>query len=131
MKTLLPQQAEVVDLVEAYAIPSGTGRRPFVRCNMISTLDGAITINGRSGLLGGPRQCGVFQVLRSLADIILVGAGTARAEGYGQVTLDEQLRRDELPADNLMFLQSRSSPDRETSTGRLPSSPRPKPGLWS
>jgi riboflavin biosynthesis pyrimidine reductase len=92
MKTLLPQQAEVVDLVEAYAIPSGTGRRPFVRCNMISTLDGAITINGRSGLLGGPADRSVFQVLRSLADIILVGAGTARAEGYGPVTLDEQLR---------------------------------------
>jgi riboflavin biosynthesis pyrimidine reductase len=59
---------------------------------MISTLDGAITINGRSGLLGGPADRGVFQVLRSLADVILVGAGTVRAEGYGPVTLDDQLR---------------------------------------
>jgi riboflavin biosynthesis pyrimidine reductase len=88
----LPDPAGVVDLVEAYAVPSGTGNRPFVRCNMISTLDGAITIEGRSGLLGGPADRSVFQVLRSLADVILVGAGTARAEGYGPVTLDDQLR---------------------------------------
>jgi riboflavin biosynthesis pyrimidine reductase len=59
---------------------------------MISTLDGAITIEGRSGLLGGPADRNVFQVLRSVADIILVGAGTARAEGYGPVMLDDQLR---------------------------------------
>jgi riboflavin biosynthesis pyrimidine reductase len=92
MKALLPEPAEVVDLVEAYAVPSGIGNCPFVRCNMISSLDGAITINGRSGLLGGPADRTVFQVLRSLADVILVGAGTARAESYGPVTLDDQLR---------------------------------------
>ena len=92
MKGLLPQPAELVDLVEAYAVPSDTGNRPFVRCNMISSLDGAVTINGRSGLLGGPADRSVFQVLRSLTDIILVGAGTARAEGYGPVKLDDQLR---------------------------------------
>jgi riboflavin biosynthesis pyrimidine reductase len=92
MRALLPQPVGVVDLVEAYEVPSGGGDRPFVRCNMISTLDGAITIEGRSGLLGGPADRSVFQVLRSVADIILVGAGTARAEGYGPVMLDDQLR---------------------------------------
>ena len=92
MRMLLPQAADVVDLVAAYAVPPGTPDRPFVRCNMISSLDGAITINGRSGLLGGSADRSVFQVLRSLADVILVGAGTARAEGYGPVELDEQLR---------------------------------------
>jgi riboflavin biosynthesis pyrimidine reductase len=92
MRALLPQPVGVVDLVDAYEVPSGGGDRPFVRCNMISTLDGAITIEGRSGLLGGPADRSVFQVLRSVADIILVGAGTARAEGYGPVMLDDQLR---------------------------------------
>ena len=92
MRALLPQASEAVDLVEAYAVPSGVSERPFVRCNMISTLDGAITINGQSGLLGGPADRTVFQVLRSLADVILVGAGTVRAEGYGPVTLDDALR---------------------------------------
>lgn len=92
MRALLPYAAEEVDLVETYAVPTENRERPFVRCNMISTLDGAITINGRSALLGGPADRGVFQVLRSLADVILVGAGTARAEGYGPVTLDDELR---------------------------------------
>jgi riboflavin biosynthesis pyrimidine reductase len=92
VKALLPDPAGEVDLVEAYAVPLGSGNRPFVRCNMISTLDGAITIEGRSGLLGGPADRSVFQVLRSLTDVVLVGAGTARAEGYGPVTLDDHLR---------------------------------------
>jgi riboflavin-specific deaminase-like protein len=82
-----------VDPVVAYALPSGVGReRPFVRCNMISTLDGAITVNGRSGLLGGPPDRRLFQVLRSLTDVILVGAGTVRAEHYGPARLDESVR---------------------------------------
>jgi riboflavin biosynthesis pyrimidine reductase len=92
MRALLPQPADAVDLVEAYAVSPGPGERPFVRCNMISTLDGAITIDGRSGLLGGPADHSVFQVLRSLADVILVGAGTVRAEDYGPVKLDDDLR---------------------------------------
>src|SRR5207302_1641704 len=46
-----------------------------------------------SGLLGGPADRRLFQALRSLTDVILVGAGTARAEGYGPVRLDETLRR--------------------------------------
>ena len=61
MKTLLSQPAEVIDLVEAYSVPSGTGNRPFVRCNMISTLDGAITINCLSGLLGGSADRASFK----------------------------------------------------------------------
>ena len=63
---------------------------------MISTLDGAITIQGRSGSIGGPADRAVFQVLRALADVVLVGAGTARAERYGPARLDapsRQLRR--------------------------------------
>jgi riboflavin biosynthesis pyrimidine reductase len=66
--------------------------RPFVRCNMISTFDGAIAVNGRSGLLGGPADREVFSVLRSWADVIVVGAGTVRAENYGPVRLGEELR---------------------------------------
>lgn len=59
---------------------------------MISSLDGAISLNGSSGALGGPPDRRVFQVLRCLADVVLVGAGTMRAEGYGPVRLDDELR---------------------------------------
>lgn len=94
MRALLPAPADDVDLVEAYAVPDdGARSRPFVRCNMISTLDGAVSVRGRSGALGGPADRRVFQALRSLADVVVVGAGTARAEGYGPVRLDAGLRR--------------------------------------
>jgi riboflavin biosynthesis pyrimidine reductase len=93
VRALLPQAAASIDIADAYAIPVHVGDdRPFVRCNMISSLDGAIAVNGRSGLLGGPADGRVFETLRSLADVILVGAGTARAEGYGPVRLSDELR---------------------------------------
>jgi riboflavin biosynthesis pyrimidine reductase len=93
VRTLLPRPAEDVDVVEAYALPDSVrDDRPFVRCNMISSLDGAIAVEGRSGMLGGPGDRRVFQALRSVADVIVVGAGTARAEGYGPARLDPELR---------------------------------------
>ena len=93
MRALLPEPTGEVDVAAAYAIPPDAGRdRPFVRCNMISSLDGAIAVNGRSGKLGGPADRRLFQVLRSLVDVVLVGAGTARAEGYGPVRVSEKLR---------------------------------------
>jgi riboflavin biosynthesis pyrimidine reductase len=59
-----------------------TAGRPWLRANMIASTDGAAELGGRSGGLGGPGDRMVFAVLRSLADVILVGAGTARAEHY-------------------------------------------------
>lgn len=93
MRALLPDARDSVDLVESYALPPGAPRdHVFVRCNMISTLDGAVAVQGRSGLLGGPADRKVFQVLRFLADVVLVGAGTVRAERYGPVRLSPELQ---------------------------------------
>src|SRR4029077_9390617 len=61
--------------------------RPGVRLNMISSVDGATTIDGVSGGLGGLGDKRVFAVLRSLADVVLVAAGTVRAEHYGPATV--------------------------------------------
>lgn len=58
---------------------------PWLRVNFISSLDGAATRNGLSGGLGNADDKLVFDTLRLLADVILVGAGTVRAEGYGGV----------------------------------------------
>src|SRR5436189_936743 len=93
MRSLLPRWDDERDLEAAYAAPTDTiPASPFVRVNMISSFDGAIAVGGRSGLLGGPADRRVFRVLRSLADVILVGAGTARAEGYGPARLDEAIQ---------------------------------------
>ncbi|HLH28775.1 MAG TPA: pyrimidine reductase family protein, partial [Acidimicrobiales bacterium] len=93
MKALLPDPTAEVDVLDAYDVPTGRDGRPFVRCNMISTLDGAITVGGRSGEIGGPADQRLFALLRSLADVILVGAGTVRAEGYGPARMGPERRR--------------------------------------
>ena len=50
---------------------------------MIASLDGAATVEGLSGGLGGPADHRVFAALRELTDVVLVAAGTVRAERYG------------------------------------------------
>lgn len=62
---------------------------PHLRVNFISSLDGAATHDGLSGGLGDAADRLVFDTLRMFTDVILVGAGTVRAEGYGGIRLDE------------------------------------------
>lgn len=81
MRRLLPDPADDVDLDEAYAVPSGPG--VHLRINFATTTDGAVELDGTSASVSGPADKRVFATLRGLADVILVGAGTARAEGYG------------------------------------------------
>jgi len=64
------------------AVANSRGR---LRANMVASTDGAVTLDGRSGGLSGPADKMIFTLLRSLADLILVGAGTVRAEHYGPV----------------------------------------------
>jgi riboflavin biosynthesis pyrimidine reductase len=72
-----------VDLAAAYAYPAGG--RPWLRANMIASLDGAAWWGDRTGPLGDERDRELFQLLRGLADVVIVGAGTVRVEGYGPV----------------------------------------------
>jgi riboflavin biosynthesis pyrimidine reductase len=65
----------------------------WVRFNFVSSLDGAATLDGKSGPLGNAVDQHVFQLLRRLADVILVGAGTVRAEGYGGDLLGPEARK--------------------------------------
>lgn len=60
--------------------------RPWVRSNFVTTIDGAVADeSGVSASLGGAADHRAFTIMRSLADVVLVGAGTARVEGYGAV----------------------------------------------
>ncbi len=85
MQQLLPEHRGEVDPLELYETdprPAPRGR-PWVMLNMIASADGAAAVDGVSGGLGGPPDRRVFTAIRSLADFILVGAGTLRAERYG------------------------------------------------
>jgi riboflavin biosynthesis pyrimidine reductase len=74
-------------LLAAYALPDRATRR--VRMNFVASLDGAATLDGRSGGLGDASDRLAMQVLRTLADVVLVGAGTVRVEGYGGLAVSE------------------------------------------
>jgi riboflavin biosynthesis pyrimidine reductase len=80
MRRLLPAPDEDVNVGAAYAVPPGT---PWLRANMVSTIDGSVTDEEMlSGGISGRADKEIFAALRGAADAVLVGAGTARAEGY-------------------------------------------------
>ncbi|MEE6177911.1 pyrimidine reductase family protein [Mycobacterium sp. 050134] len=87
-----------------------------VRANMIFSADGAAAFGGRAGPLSDPTDQRLLRTLRGFADVVLVGAGTARAENYGPVRLTEAQRArrhdDGLPAPPSIAVVTR--------TGELP-----------
>jgi riboflavin biosynthesis pyrimidine reductase len=87
MRMLFPDAIEGVDPVSVYADLPHREDRPAVRLNMIVSADGGTSWGGVSGALGGPADKALFSVLRSFADVVLVAAGTMRAEGYGPARL--------------------------------------------
>jgi riboflavin biosynthesis pyrimidine reductase len=71
-------QLDLLGLAELYAYPRGR----WLRANFVSSADGAAYVDGLSGGLSSTGDKQVFGILRVLADVVLVGAGTARAEEY-------------------------------------------------
>jgi len=81
MRKILPAAGDELDdfgLADAYAYP----RERWLRANFVMSADGSATVDGKSGGLAGPGDKRVFGILRVLADVVLVGAGTARTEQY-------------------------------------------------
>ena len=68
-------------MTDLYAYPNDL-RACWVRGNMIASLDGGATDDGKAGGLAGPGDRALFGLMRQLADVILVGAGTVRIENY-------------------------------------------------
>jgi riboflavin-specific deaminase-like protein len=85
--------ASVAALLTAYSVPgASTGNRPWVRLNLVASLDGRTAVFGRVGALSLPADQALFQHLRGLADGILVGAATVRAEHYGPINVTPEVR---------------------------------------
>jgi riboflavin-specific deaminase-like protein len=66
--------------------------RPFVYVNMIETLDGHVALDGRSNALGDEADLESLLELRSVADAVLIGTGTLRAEGYARLVGSDERR---------------------------------------
>lgn len=80
----------------------------WLRVNMVSTLDGAAQgDDGVSDSINNEPDKRAFRALRSYADVIVVGAGTVRAEGYR-------------PTDKPMVVLSRSGEVPESLRGATP-----------
>ncbi len=95
MRQLLPREVSEVDLRDLEG-PDGRiapTQRPWVMANMVSSIDGAYAVDGRSGALGSPGDRLLFRHLRQGADAILVAAGTARDERYRRPHMDPEVVR--------------------------------------
>lgn len=81
------------ELESTYAYPENL-QRPWLRVNFVSSLDGAVTVGGRSRGLSSRADMRVLGLIRDLSDVVLVGVGTAMVEGYRGITrTDRRLQR--------------------------------------
>ena len=106
MRRLLPEPAGEIDdaeLERLYDYPESLAA-PWIQVNFVTSTDGASTVDDRSDGLSSPADKKIFAMARDLADVVLVGAGTVRIEGYRGVKRTEvraerraRLGRSELP----------------------------------
>ena len=66
--------------------------RPYLVLNMAATADGRVAIGGRSAPVAGSADRALFHELRTQADAVMAGAGTARVERYRRITKTDELR---------------------------------------
>ena len=86
VRALLPEPADPVDVHERYAARwLDTGG---IRANMVSSVDGAAAVAGRSAGLQTAGDNRVFHAQRDLADVVVVGSSTVATEGYGPAEPD-------------------------------------------
>jgi riboflavin-specific deaminase-like protein len=78
------------ELIAVYEVKDRS--TPHLRANFVSSLDGAVEIDGQSKALSSDSDSRVFSMVRRLADVVLVGAGTIRDEGYNPLRLSKAAR---------------------------------------
>jgi riboflavin biosynthesis pyrimidine reductase len=118
MRRLFPSPEPLAgdeDLESAYLLPP----QRHVRADFVTSVDGMVEIDGRSGPLAGPADRAVFLAMRAATDAVLVGAGTVRQEKYGAVRLDDAVQarrraRDQAPLPALAVVTNRGDLDART-----------------
>jgi riboflavin biosynthesis pyrimidine reductase len=85
-----PTPLDDPSLIDLYAPPDRS--RPTLRVNFVTSLDGAVTLEGYSEGLSSAADKRVFHLLRMLCDAVVVAAGTLRHEGYGPVAMNSERR---------------------------------------
>jgi riboflavin biosynthesis pyrimidine reductase len=109
-----------VEALEAeYLHPAGR----HIRANFVTSIDGMVEVDGRSGALSGDADRDAFMAMRAVSDVILVGAGTVREERYGPVHFeaaveDRRRARDQAPIPPLAIVSNRGDLDPEAKVFR-------------
>lgn len=85
---------------------------PRIRAVMVTSIDGTTTIDGRSGGLGTPTDRLVYDAMRARADLVVVGSGTALAEGYGPAGVSPVWADRRTGPAPVVVVLTRSLPDR-------------------
>jgi len=90
----IDSRGRAIDVAAAVAAEARPGRpdRPWVYTNMVASADGGTAVDGVSGQLGGDADKAMFAALRSVADVILVGASTVREERYRAPRRPDEVR---------------------------------------
>ena len=97
MQRLYPTPGTVADvaaLETEYLVASPR----HARANFVISLDGMVEVDGRSGPLGGEADRAAFMAMRAVSDVVLVGAGTVRAESTARFAWTPTPRRGGVPA---------------------------------
>lgn len=95
VRRLVPDAGETTiaeQLAELDLKPLAHPDRPYLILNFATTLDGRAAISGKSGAIGSDTDTEMLQRLRTRVDAVMIGAGTMRAERYGRIVSDPQLR---------------------------------------
>jgi riboflavin-specific deaminase-like protein len=95
VRRLLPDETETTvaeQLAELNLKELAHPDRPYLILNFATTLDGRAAIDGRSGSIGSAADAEMLQRLRTRVDAVMIGAGTMRAERYGRIVSDPELR---------------------------------------
>lgn len=89
MRRLFPHPSDDVTVRDVCAVTRPRpADRPWVSVCMVSSIDGSTAVDENSRALSNPVDQQVLLTLRSLADVVLVGARTVRADGYGPPRAD-------------------------------------------
>lgn len=103
MERLLPDHGPVDDLLADLSLPDH-----WLALGMVTSLDGATAVAGRSRALGSEGDLAAFRALRTLPDVVLVGLGTAVAEDYSATwpvrRAEARSRRDQPPLPRLALV---------------------------
>ena len=90
MRYIWPRHTHEIDEQELERLYGYPADRRWLAVNFVASADGAVEIHGRSAGLSNPADRRVYRLGSDLADVVLLGAGTATIEEFRGVHPDEQ-----------------------------------------